>query len=66
MSTLTEIESAARRLPTEEKQKLLILVAQILRDEGHALPEPRTFPVEEMRSWMDEDEDDMRRFRGPG
>jgi hypothetical protein len=57
MSTLIEIESAARRLPTEEKQKLLILVAQILRDEGHALPEPRTFSVEEMQAWMDEDED---------
>jgi len=66
MSTLVEIESAARSLSPEDKCQLLIFVAQILREEGMPLPEPRTFSSAEMGAWMDEDERDMRDFRGPG
>ena len=61
MSTLAEIESAVTVLPAPEKARLLLLVAAQLRAEG-ALPEPRLFPVEQIEAWMDEDEEDMRKF----
>jgi hypothetical protein len=64
MSTLREIESAARRLSSDEKRRLLIFVAQILREEDLSPPAPRTFSSAEMEAWMDEDERDMREFRG--
>ncbi len=60
MSTLLEIEAAVRRLPPNEKQQLLMLVAQSLRMEGQALPEPRQFSAAEMQGWMDEDEQEAR------
>jgi hypothetical protein len=66
MSTLVEIESAAKRLPPGEKQQLLISIAKSLREEGLPLPEPRLFSPAEMQQWMDEDEQDMKRFRGQG
>jgi hypothetical protein len=66
MSTLTEIESATRRLPAKEKQLLLISIAQMLREESQALPEPRGFSAAEMQQWMDEDEADLTRFRERG
>jgi hypothetical protein len=64
MSTLVEIEAAARQLSSEEKQRLLVLVAQSLRAEGRPLPEPRRFSDEELKAWMDEDEADLRSLRG--
>jgi hypothetical protein len=64
MSTLTEIETAARRLAPAERQQLLIFVAQILREEGQSLPEPRTFSAAEMQAWMDEDEMDLKKLNG--
>jgi len=63
MSTLSEIESAARDLPAAEKQQLLVFLAQSLRAEGQLLPEPRQFSAAEMQSWMDEDDRDLRTFR---
>ena len=66
MSTLAEIESAARRLTPDEKRHLLIVVAKMLRDEGQTLPEPRTFSSAEMQAWMDEDERDMNELRAQG
>lgn len=63
MSTLTEIEEAATTLPAKEKAELLLFVAGQLRAEGAALPEPRLFTPEQLQSWMDEDEEDMRKFR---
>jgi hypothetical protein len=63
MSTLAEIESAAARLPSREKLELLLFVAGQLRGEGAALPEPRLFSPEQLAAWMDEDEEDMRRFQ---
>jgi len=63
MSTLVEIESAAAALSAGEKAELLLFVAQQLRAEQAPLPEPRLFTKNQLQAWMDEDEDDMRRFR---
>ncbi|MEO6753511.1 MAG: hypothetical protein ABIP85_17170 [Chthoniobacteraceae bacterium] len=63
MSTLAEIESATAALSSQEKAELLLFVASQLRAEGAPLPEPRLFSPEQLQAWMDEDEDDMRKFR---
>ena len=63
MSTLAEIESAAAALPPREKAELLLFMAGQLRAEGAPLPEPRLFLPEQLQAWMDEDEEDMRKFR---
>jgi hypothetical protein len=63
MSTLAEIEAAAAALPPQEKAQLLLFVAGQLRAEGAALPEPRLFSPQQLQAWMDEDEEDMRKFR---
>ena len=63
MSTLAEIESAATALSSREKAELLLFVASQLRAEGAPLPEPRLFSPDQLQAWMDEDEDDMRKFR---
>ena len=63
MSTLAEIESAAAALSAPEKAELLLFVAGQLRAAGAPLPEPRLFSPEQLAAWMDEDEEDMRKFR---
>ena len=63
MSTLAEIESAAATLSPPEKAELLLFVAGQLRATGASLPEPRLFSPEQLAAWMDEDEEDMRKFR---
>jgi hypothetical protein len=63
MSTLAEIESAAAALSPQDKAELLLFVAGQLRAEGAPLPEPRLFSPEQLAAWMDEDEEDMRKFR---
>jgi hypothetical protein len=63
MSTLAEIESAAAALPASEKAELLLFLAGQLRAERAPLPEPRLFTPEQIHAWMDEDEEDMRKFR---
>jgi hypothetical protein len=63
MSTLAEIESAAAALPPQEKAELLLFVAGQLRAQGAPLPEPRLFSPGQLQAWMDEDEEDMRKFR---
>ena len=63
MSTLAEIETAATGLPAREKAELLLFVAGQLRAEGVPVPEARLFSQEQLQAWMDEDEDDMRKFR---
>jgi hypothetical protein len=65
MKTLAEIESAVEELPPKQKTELLLFVAQSLREEQAPLPEPRVFSDEQLRTWMDEDEAAMRRFK-PG
>jgi hypothetical protein len=64
MSTLVEIEAAVQKLPRNEKEKLLVHLAQTLRAERQQLPQPRQFSPEEMATWMDEDEQDMKKLRG--
>jgi len=66
MSTLTEIESAARQLQPSERQRLLISIAESLRLDGQPLPEPSEFSLAEMEGWMDEDEQDLKELRGEG
>ncbi len=63
MSTLTEIEAAAEKLPAEQKRALLLFLAERLRSEGAKLPPPRQFGGERLRQWIAEDEADGKRFR---
>ncbi len=63
MSNLEEIEAAVTSLAASEKLELLVFVAGQLRAEGSPLPEPRLYSAEELEGWMNEDEEDMRRFR---
>ena len=63
MKRLAEIERAVEELPSREKTELLFFVAQRLREEQAPLPEPRRFSDEQLRAWMDEDEEAMRPFR---
>jgi len=63
MDTLAEIESATAGLSPAEKQELVLFLASRLRAEGAALPEPRTFTLDEMTGWIAEDEADTRRIR---
>lgn len=63
MTTLVEIEQAVGGLLAAQKTELLLFVAQSLREEQVPLPEPRLFSDEQLRAWMDEDEEAMRRFR---
>jgi hypothetical protein len=63
MSTLTEIEEAARRLPLEDRQRLLLWLASTLRSEIKDLPEPRRFSPATLQRWIDEDERDFVEFR---
>jgi len=64
MSTLVEIETAAKQLPEGDRQRLLISLMQSLRLTSQPLPAPRLFSVEEMQGWMDEDEADLKALRG--
>ena len=63
MSTLVEIESAAKQLPESDRQQLLISLMQSLRLTSQPLPPPRLFSLEEMQGWMDEDEADLKSLR---
>jgi hypothetical protein len=61
MSRLDEIEAAAAQLLTEQQQELVLFIVRRLRA-GGALPAPRLFSEEQLKTWMDEDEADMRRL----
>ena len=64
MSTLQEIESAAKLLPQDEKEGLLLFIAADLRAERTAvLPPHRRFSKKEMDGWIAEDEADMRNIK---
>ena len=62
MSTLAEIETAVKQLPSPDKQELLLQIAEQLRSEG-ALPEPRDISLETMQEWIAQDELDGIRLR---
>ena len=63
MMTLPEIESAVNELPAAKRAELLLFVAESLRKDEIPLPEARQFSEEQLKAWMDEDEEAMRRFR---
>ena len=63
MSTLTEIEAAVDTLPAADKQELLLFLAARLRAQAGPLPVPRTFPSEQVKAWIAEDEAAMQQFR---
>ena len=63
MKTLAEIERAAEQLPGAEQAELLYFLVQRLDEANLPLPEPREFSSEQLQSWMDEDEADLRRFK---
>jgi hypothetical protein len=63
VSSLAEIDAAAKALSLQEQRELLLSIASRLRAEPGALPEPRLFPQDVIRSWIDQDEADMRQFR---
>ncbi|MDQ6631137.1 MAG: hypothetical protein M3Y82_05195 [Verrucomicrobiota bacterium] len=60
---MLEIEKAAENLPPNEKQKLLLFLAARLQAEGNSLPVPRQFTLEQVSSWMAEDEADWKRIQ---
>ena len=62
METLAEIERAAEQLPGAKQAELLYFLAQRLDDTGIPLPEPREFYAEQIKAWLDQDEEDMRQF----
>ena len=62
MKTLAEIEQAVEELPSAQKAKLLLFVAESLRAQHIPLPEPRVFSDEQLQGWLKEDDEGMRRF----
>lgn len=62
MSTLAEVENAARRLPVEEREELFLSLAASLREEGTSLPLPREFSAEQIQGWIADDEHGMQEF----
>lgn len=60
MTTLTEIEAAAEALSAEQKQTLLLFLAERLRAEAPALPAVRDFSAEQIAEWIAEDEADAK------
>jgi len=63
MSSLAEIEQAAAALSPQQQQELMLFLGARLRAERAGLPEPRQFSREQVRSWVAEDEADLKRFR---
>ena len=63
MSTLAEIEAAAKALPVNEQSELVRKLMHHIRGSGSLLAEPRKFTTEEMREWFDEDEREGRAIR---
>ena len=62
MSTLAEIEAAAERLSTQEKQELFRFLATRLRGQRPPAP-PRIYSDEEIATMLEEDEADGQRLR---
>jgi hypothetical protein len=66
MTTLSEIEAAAGSLSLQQKRELLLFLTEQLRKERAPLPAPRRFSGELLREWIDQDEEDGKRFREGG
>ena len=63
MSTLAEIEQAAKVLPVEQKQRLLASLLIGLREGGAQFPRPRDIPKATIEQWVAEDEEGFRKFK---
>jgi hypothetical protein len=63
MQSLVDIEQAVQNLSAEQQVELLLFVAERLRSQRVPLPEPREFSQEQLKAWLDEDEQAMDRFR---
>ena len=64
MVGLLEIEAAAKSLSLEEREALVLFLAETLRNErGVKMPEPRRFTKEQVAGWIAEDEADMKSLR---
>jgi len=66
MSTFAELEKAVDSLSPEDKQRLLVFLAARLRAEGQPTPPPRTFTQEQIKAWIEEDEEDGRALEQGG
>jgi hypothetical protein len=62
MNKLAEIEQATQVLPLEDKQRLILWLANILRAKSDQLPPPRVFSKPEVLQWIAEDEIDLKIF----
>ena len=62
MQSLVDIEQAVQNLSAEQQAELLLFVAERLRSQRFPLPEPREFTQEQLKAWLDEDEQAMERF----
>jgi hypothetical protein len=62
MTTLTEIKTAAEALSPEQQLELLLFLAARLRARSTAFPAPRKFSREQLKAWIADDEEGMRRF----
>ena len=63
MSTLAEIEAAAKSLPPKEREELAMKLIADLPNGVPFMPEPRIFSKEQVREWLDEDEKQGREIR---
>jgi hypothetical protein len=62
MNTLADIASASEVLSAQEKQQLMLFLADRLREEGTSLPALAGNSSGILTDWMAEDEAAMRRF----
>ena len=63
MSTLSEIEAATESLPAEQLEKLMLYLAEKLRNQRSGTPAPRRFEAGQITGWIARDEAEMERFR---
>ena len=63
MSTLAEIEQAAKVLPLDQRQKLIAFLLTGLRKDGVPLSPPRDIPKATIEQWVAEDEESFRKFK---
>ncbi len=62
MGSLSEIEAAVEGLPEGQMQELLLFLAAKLRAKNAQMPAPRKFTTQQIKTWIAEDEADMRQF----
>lgn len=63
MKTLAEIEQAAEQLPSAKQTELLYFLVQRLDEAKLPLPARREFSAEQLQNWLDQDDEEMQRFK---